>query len=267
MNVKVVRSAVILVLVAFAAGCASQQRAVRSSAVEYLYSGGYEGQPASVIRLQTPVRVGIAFAPQSGGYRDGFPEEKKQQLLKEIADTFRTRPQIAAIEIIPSTYLNPKGGFDELDRLRAAFRVNEVVLISYDQVQFSDTGSMGLTYWVTYGAGAYVIKGEKNETRTFLDAVVYDIPSRAMLFHAIGQSSLKGTSTLMGVDNALRERSKGGFDAAVADLIVNLDTSLANFAATVKDGLVQVEPTPKLPPWTPSATGTSADGGVSRGGG
>jgi len=234
------------------AGCASQQRNLHSSAVEYLYSGGYEGSPATVVKLHAPVRVGIAFAPSGS---DVFPEEKKQQLLKRISDAFRADPKIAAIEIIPSTYLNPRGGFDELDRLRAAFRVTDIVLISYEQVQFSDTGAMGLTYWA-YGVPAYVIKGEKNETRTFVDAVALDIPSRAMLFHAAGQSSIKGSSTLVGVNQALRERSATGFDQAIDQLIANLDTELKKFETSVSNGEITVEATPKIPAWNPTtATG------------
>lgn len=162
-----IKCALVASLVVGCIGCTTQ-RNVHSSWVEYPYAGGFEGTAATVVKLQAPVRVGIAFAPTSSG-TDAFPEEKKQQLLKQIADAFRAQPKIAAIEIVPTSYLTPRGGFEELDRLRVAFRVNEMVLISYDQVQFSDTGSMGLTYWA-YGVPAYVIKGEKNETRTFLDA-------------------------------------------------------------------------------------------------
>jgi rhombotail lipoprotein len=230
-------------------GCASQQRNLHSSAVEYLYSGGYDGAPASVVKLRAPVRVGIAFAPSGN---DAFPEEKKQQLLKRISDAFRADPKIAAIEIIPSTYLNPRGGFDELDRLRAAFRISEIVLISYEQIQFSDTGAMGLTYWA-YGVPAYVVKGEKNETRTFVDAVALDIPSRVMLFHAAGQSSIKGSSTLVGVNQALRERGAAGFDEAIEQLIPNLDVELKKFEASVTNGEIAVEATPKIPAWNPTS--------------
>lgn len=156
------------------------------------------------------------------------------------------------IEIIPANYLSPQGGFEELDRLSASFRVNQFVLISYDQVQFTESGALSLTYWVTYGAGAYVIKGEKNETRTLMDAVVYDIASRTMLFHAVGQSSIKGSSTLMGMSKALRERSIQGFNAATDDLLVNLEASLEAFVATMKDGTVTIAPTPALPAWDPA---------------
>lgn len=250
-----VKRALIASLVVCCGGCATQQRNIHSSSVEYLYSGGFEGTAATVVKLQTPVRVGIGFAPTTA-VGDAFPEEKKQQLLTRIADAFRAEPKIGSIEIIPSTYLNPRGGFVELDRLRVALRVNEIVLISYDQVQFSDTGAMGLTYWA-YGVPAYVIKGEKNETRTFLDAVVIDIPTRTMLFHASGQSSIKGSSTLVGVGTALRERSAAGFDEAVKVLIPNLDAQLEAFEASVKNGEIAVEATPKLPAWNPAMPGAT----------
>ena len=256
-----VGSAVIVVLVLVCTACATQQRNVHSSAVDYLYAGGYEGGQAMTVKLQTPARVGIAFAPTAGAPAEGFSEEKKQQLLKQIAAAFQAQPKIAAIEIVPSTYLNPRGGFDELDRLRATFRINEIVLISYDQVQFSDTGAMGLTYWA-YGVPAYVVKGEKNETRTFLDAVVLDIPARTMLFHAAGQSSIKGSSTLVGVNKALRERSAAGFDEAVKDLITNLDTNLKAFEGSVRDGTVAVDATPKIPAWNPASASVAAPSGA-----
>jgi rhombotail lipoprotein len=261
----VVRAAV-LAAALLLTGCASQQRNIHSSAVEYLYSGGYEGTPATLVKLTAPVHVGIAFAPTGNARDAGFSEESKQQLLQRIADAFRSRPKIGAIEIIPSNYLNPGGGFVELDRLQVAFRVTEIVLISYEQIQFSDTGAMGLTYWA-YGAPAYFVKGEKNETRTFLDAAVIDIPTRAMLFHAAGESSIKGSSTLVGVNKALRERSQIGFAEAVDQLIVNLDSQITNFEATLRDGTIEVPATPKIPAWTPNPGPVAAPAPVQSGAG
>jgi rhombotail lipoprotein len=248
----VVRSLLLVLAALLVSGCFSQQRNVHSSSVEYLYSGGYEGTPATVVKLQAPVRVGIAFAPTTDPGSDAFSEESKQQLLQRIAAAFRTRPKIGAIEIIPSSYLNVGGGFTELDRLQVAFRITEIVLISYEQIQFSDTGSMGMTYWA-YGAPAYFVKGEKNETRTFLDAAVIDIPTRAMLFHAAGESSIKASSTLVGVNKALRELSQAGFAEAVDGLIANLDSKITAFEASLHDGTLEVPATPRIPAWTPGA--------------
>lgn len=92
-----------------------------------------------------------------------------------------------------------------------------------------------------------MIRGEKNETCTLLDAVVYDIPSRTMLFHAVGQNSIKGSSTLLGMSKALRETSIQGFDEATDNLMTNLEASLDAFVATMRNGTVTVGPTPALP--------------------
>ncbi len=54
--------------------------------------------------------------------------------------------------------------------------------------------------------GAYVVKGEKNETRTLMDAVVYDIRSRALLFRASGESGIIGVR----VASPRRARPGGG---------------------------------------------------------
>jgi len=62
-------------------------------------------------------------------------------------------------------------------------------LISYDQTQFTDQGVLTLAYWTI--VGAYVVQGEKNDTQTMVDAVVYDIPSRKMLFGLQGRASSK----------------------------------------------------------------------------
>ena len=253
MNIRIL---LLGVVAASCLGCVNQQLSQRSNALEYLYSAGTEARAATAVKIQTPVRVGLAFAPTGSTTRETFTENQKQELLQRLATKFATRKGIESIEIIPGNYINPKGSFDELDRLRASFRINQIVLLSYDQVQFSESGGLSLTYWVTYGAGAYIVKGEKNETRTMMDAVVYDIPSRTMLFHAVGQSSIKGSSTLMGLTQAMRERSTAGFSQATDDLITNLDTRFTSFVASIKEDTVTVEATPAIPAWNP--TGNSA---------
>ena len=90
-----------------------------------------------------------------------------------------------------------------------------------------------------------------------MDAVVYDIPSRTMLFHAVGQSSIKGSSTLMGLTQAMRERSTAGFSQATDDLITNFDTRFTSFVASIKEDTVTVEATPAIPAWNPAENGVS----------
>ena len=232
-------------------GCTVQQY-MRSNALEYLYPTGAEAVPPTDVVLKLPARVGLAFAPPSAVLSSGtirmetIAENQKQQLLRRVADAFRGRKNISALEVIPSSYLTPKGSFAELQRLRASFGVDYIVLVSYDQLQFSESQKSSLLYWVTYGAGAFIIKGEKNETQTLMDAVVYDIGSRTMLFHATGQSSVKGSSTLVDVSKEMRQRSDESFSQATDDLITNLDTALADFQKQAAAGTVRGEGTPAL---------------------
>ena len=225
-------------------GCVSSQRQIRSNALEYLYPKGVDATPASDITLKVPVRVGIAFAPPSSTWQVTFTEEQKQALLAKVAGAFRDRPPIGSVQEIPSIYLKSGGGFADLDRVAAAFGVDLMAILSYDQVQFSDTTASSIAYWTI--VGAYFVKGEKNETRTMLDAAVFDIPSRAMLFTASGRSGVHGSATPLGSERALRSRSEEGFLQATDDLIAHLTTSIDAFRAQAKTGTVHGPGTPAV---------------------
>lgn len=227
----------VLAVGAIAAGCAATQRQIRSDALEFLYPAGTTGIPASDVTLKPPIRVGVAFAPASASRAETFTEDERQNLLAKIVEAFRGREGIASVQPIPTTYLQPGGGFANIDRVAATFGFDVVALISYDQVQFSESGTASIAYWTIIGA--YVVRGEKNETRTMLDAAVFDVASRALLFNASGRSGVMGKATPVGIERKLRERSREGFDAAMTDLVANLDTALAAFQEQIKTGTVR----------------------------
>ena len=243
---RLVSAAALLVLATLSLSCATTSRRVRSNALEYLYPNGAPAVPARDVRLQLPVRVGIAFVPESGmSYGgDALDEVGKRALLERVAAAFRNREGIASVEPIPSSYLAAGGGFEELDRIRASFGIDLAALVSYDQLQFSDSGNASLLYWTV--VGAYVVKGERNETRTVVDTIVYDLPSRAMLFRASGQSSIGGRSTPVGREATLREKAGAGFDVAVDDLIAQLDRALSQFQEQARSGTVRGPGTPAV---------------------
>jgi rhombotail lipoprotein len=246
-----------------AVGCTVEQRH-RSNSLEYLYPAGAPATPPQDVQIRVPARVGIAFAPASpsssrssaaagignpwasGIQRQGdpFSETQKQVLLARIAEKFKDRKGIAPIDIIPSSQLSSGGGFAELDRIRQGFGVDLVMLISYDQFQFSESAKSSWTYLTL--VGAYVVKAEKSETRTVVDAVIYDIPTRTMLFHASGVDSNKGSSTPVEFEKNLRQASEGGFGRAVEDLMGSLDTALAGFQEQAASGTVHGQGTPAL---------------------
>jgi rhombotail lipoprotein len=238
-------------LLAALAGCATQTQ-YNSSAVDYLYPG--KSRPVevpSVPVMSIPMKVGIAFVPESRPQRartpfqtfmgslasDGAPravltERQKTELMQKVAGYFRNYPFISGVEIVPSAYLKPGGSFDNLDQIGAMYGVDAIALLGYDQVQFSDQGAGSLLYWTI--VGAYVVKGEKNTTETMMDAVVYDIKSRKMLFRAPGVSKVKGSATPVNQSEELRRDSEEGFRTAAVDLILNLDDQLISFRDRVK---------------------------------
>ena len=232
------------------AGCASTQSRYYSSAVDYLYPKQKEPvEKPGVPVMKIPMKVGIAFVPDAGQYgrsrnfwqsitggnrADAFKmtENQKTVMMKQVSDYFRKYPFIGSIEIIPSAYLKAGGSFANLDQIRTMYGIDAIALLSIDQVQFTDEGVASFLYWTVIGA--YTIPGEKNTTHTMMDAVVYDIKSRKMLFRAPGLSEVKGKATPVNISEELRQDSQEGFQIAAKDMIKNLDSQLGLFKEKVK---------------------------------
>lgn len=208
------------------------QRHQKASVVEYLYPDAKDPvaeQGVPVLKL--PMRVGLAFVPVAGR-QDGMPETRQAELLEKVAARFRSLDYVKAIEIIPSAYLTPRGGFANLEQIRSMYGVDTIALVSYDQKQFTDQGLASLSYWTI--VGLYVVPGEKNSTHTMVDTVVMHIPSRKMLFRAPGVSQVKGLATPVNLSEQLRADGAQGFDEAVEKMIGNLQTQLVAFQERVK---------------------------------
>ncbi len=225
-------------------GCATGSTRNATSIVDYLYPNTRDPVVTpSVPVLNLPTRVGIAFVPgsaqsQSGGkFRGAQPlaltESKKMAVMQEVANHFKKYPFVKDIELIPSAYLTPRGGFTNLDQLRTLYGLDIIALVSFDQTQFTDEGFLSLAYWTI--VGAYVVQGQKNDTHTMLDAVVYDISSRKLLFRAPGASHIKGSATLVNLSEQLRRDSEAGFNEATKQMIANLDQQLVAFRERVKE--------------------------------
>ena len=113
------------------------------------------------------------------------------------------------------------------------YGVDVIALMSFDQTQFTDEGFASLTYWTL--VGALVIPGEKNDTHTMVDTVVYDIKSRKFLFRAPGLSNIKGYATPGYLKQNLRADSDKGFETAAKEMVINLDAQLALFREKIKE--------------------------------
>jgi rhombotail lipoprotein len=217
-------------------GCATwlnqSSRTQRGTVVEYLYPKGDRPTLAPTVpELRLPLRVGIAFVP---GERFGdLSEAERDQLLNRVKSAFANRPYISAIEVIPSAYLRAGGGFDNLEQAARMFNVDVVTLLSYDQVQFNDSNRLSLLYWTI--VGAYLVNGDQFDVNTLVDASVFDVKSRNLLFRAPGTSQIKGSSPMVKFTEASRAARGEGFRQAIDSLIPQLDKQLEAFKVRVRE--------------------------------
>lgn len=229
-----------VMLALVAVGCCSpgpSETRRRSSAAEYLYPDDQDlTERATIPRMELPLTVGIAFVPEARKISRSasvIDEAAKRDLLEQVAAEFRDLPIVSEIEVIPTAYLRPGGGFRNLDQLSAMHNVEVMALVSFDQIQHTDEDLLSITYWTL--VGAYVIPGEKNDTSTMLDTAVYHVPSRKMLFRAPGTSQVKGRSSLVTAGKNLREDSAKGLSEANVEMIANLKAELDRFKLKVKE--------------------------------
>jgi len=232
-------------------GCASGKTKHATSVVDYLFPKTKDPIVTPGIPVLTlPLRVGIAFVPsasgmdmRSGRTSTGFTpfqgggelaltEKRKTDLMLEVALNFKKYAFVKNIELIPSAYLTPGGSFANLDQIRTMLELDVIVLLSYDQVQFTDQ-TLNFTYWTMNGP--LIVPAQKNDTHTMLDAVVYDISSRKMLFRAPGTSLVNGESMLVDQSQEIRADADRGFSEAAQSMIINLDGQLAQFKEKLKE--------------------------------
>lgn len=238
--------ALLLLAVGFVvAGCSySRQYQRRSNVMSYLYPDA-NAAPApdpGGARLQLPLKIGIAFVPpdqvartpMQGDWRSIFPPDKERELLEVVRRSFAGRDWVGHIEIVPSSYLTPGGGFTNLEQVGRMFNVDVVALASVDQVQNSDPSEISFLYLSIIGA--YVLPLDTNETRTMIDVAAFHVPTRTFLLRAPGLSQNRGRSTAVTVAESLREASDEGFEQAMKDVAKNLDAEVERFRSQVATG-------------------------------
>ena len=243
-------AALLLLLMGALAGCAGMvgehKRQQNASVVDYLYPKDNKAEamvPATTANLRLPLRIGIAFVPGAYGGATDLPEAERQKLLERVKAAFTDQKFIAAIEVIPSAYLRPRGGFDNLEQAARMFNLDVVTLLSYDQVQFNDTNRLSVLYWTI--VGAYLINGDEYDTHTMLDASVFDVRSRKLLMRAPGVSQVKGSAAMATFSEKAREARVQGYGQAIDHLIPNLREELGKFRERVKtDTSVRVTQSP-----------------------
>ncbi|MFT7561027.1 MAG: rhombotail lipoprotein [Flavobacteriales bacterium] len=211
------------------------KKTVSSSLIDFLYpdKGSRSEHKPELPVLKLPVKVGLAFVPSEGWGSSEIYNGDQVELLEKVKKSFLQYEYIDRIEVIPSTYLKGGEGFTTLEQVARLYDIDVIALVSYDQVTQSVENNAALLYWTI--VGMYVIPGNENSIRTFVDTAVFDIQSKKMLFRAPGINKLEKRTTAVGIDETLSKKSLEGFDLAVTDMIANLDSELGRFKARVKE--------------------------------
>jgi len=209
----------------------------RTGVMDYLYPK-LEAAPLPMpggARLQLPLRLGIAFVPSPrNSWQPGLPASSERPLLEIVRGAFKDKSWVGEIKLIPSTYLTPGGGFDNLQQAARMYGVDVMALVSVDQIQYTDPKWYSFAYLTI--VGMYTLPGEKNDTRTLIDVAVFDVPTRTFLLRAPGQSNVKGSSTPIHAQEQLRIDSGKGLDLAMRELTVNLAKEVEAFKAEIASG-------------------------------
>ncbi|HJW93253.1 MAG TPA: rhombotarget lipoprotein [Thermoanaerobaculia bacterium] len=208
-----------------------QHRRYRSSLVEYLYPGEIHAQETRPAQLQLPLKIGIAFVPAEPQPLDPQQEER---LLEIVRKSFASRDWVGEIQLIPSSYLHPRGGFDDLEQVARLMNVDVVALVSVDQIQYNDPTLLSILYVSV--VGQYVLPGDRNDTRTLIDVAAVDVQSHAFLLRAPGSSRISGMAAPVDVERRLRHKSDEGLRLAMLDLTKNLDTAVVSLKTSVAEG-------------------------------
>lgn len=196
---------------------------------------GTPAVPVEGIRINTPMRIGLAFAPlpEKGSATRDIPAQLKQNLLEKVRGAFAGLSFVESIEIVPSTYLKEGSEFESLAAASQAFNLDAIALITYDQEQFSDSSNWSLFYWTLIGI--YLVPGEKSETSTLLEASVVAVDSKVLLLHAAGADKTYGWKTPLDVAPGLRQAAEDSFKKATDSLIADLRFQLDKAQKALKE--------------------------------
>lgn len=234
------RAGVLALVVAALAGCTSffsgtgPRSGVSSSVVDYLYPPGTPFEPAQegIPEVKLPARVGLMFVPSSRTSA-GLNAADQQALLEQVRQAFKAQPFIDRIEIVPSTYLRPNGGFENLEQVARLHGLDLVALVSYDQVASADDKAASFLYWTI--VGAYTVRATNNQVSTFVETTVFDVGSRTLLLRAPGQDQRDAGSTAIRSDEVRDQLARAGFEEAVKQMIGNLDVAITDFGERVTE--------------------------------
>lgn len=214
-------------------GCAAQSGSIRtiqrqSSLASYLFSGNAPQTPAQKKSLQFPAKVGVTFAPGDPSSAN-LPETTKKEVIETVrAQLAKHTRYVAGVQVIPSTYLTPKGGVQNLEQIAHQFDVDVVVILGINQFQRQERNPLAAFLDITI-IGQYLIPGNTVDTSTVLEAAVYHVPSRALIFRTDGTDQKTSHATQYGSSQSAQHDAVSSIQDAAKKLVVAIGEALVGF--------------------------------------
>jgi rhombotail lipoprotein len=207
-------------------GISTVQR--QSNLATFLFGGSEPKRPVQKVPLKLPARVGVTFAPGDPGTAN-IPETTKKQIIEAVRSQLAKHPRyVAGAQSIPPMYLQPKGGVNNLEQVAEQFDLDVIVILGASQ--FQKLGRNPLAAFMDVAViGAFVIPGNSVDTSTVLEAAIYHVPSRALIFRTDGADTKSSRSTLYGSAQSAQDDAVTSIEDASQKLVVSIADALVGF--------------------------------------
>ncbi len=202
-----------------------------TSLVNFLYPDGEIPKDLKSPTLQLPLRVGLAYVPESNS-RGGIDPRLKLELLGAVKHQFENLRYVQSIEIIPDNYFSNSNSQDQLNQIRQLYQLDVIALVSYDQIVNRKENLLALTYLTI--VGNYIFPGSHFNVSTLIDMALIDLDSKRLLFRAAGTHGSKGVSAEAYTRHRYDKHQNNNFSAAMSKLKINLSHELQNFESRLR---------------------------------
>jgi len=225
--------------------CAGPVKTVQkqSTLATYLFGGTAPQGPLQKVPLKLPARVGVAFVPGDPATQN-IPDTTKKYVIEAVRSQLAKHTKyVAGAQSIPALYLTPKGGVCNLEQVARQFDVDVIVLLGASQFQKHERNSLAAFLDLTV-IGAFIIPGNTVDTATVLEAAVYHVPSRALVFRSDGADQKRSRSTRFGANQSAQNDAVSSIEEASKKLVVAIADALVNFEKFDVSTASEIKPIP-----------------------
>lgn len=237
----------LLISLLASAGCATFRADVhtvqkQSNLADFLFGGKAPQKPAQKAPLTIPAKVGVTFVPDDPATKN-IPDTTKIEVIESVrSQLVKHTKYIASAQSIPPMYLTPKGGIGNLEQVARQFDVDVIVILGANQFQKYERNPFAAFMDITI-IGAFVIPGNTVDTSTVLEAAVYHVPSRALIFRTDGTNETSSRSTFYNSFRSAQNAAVNSIEEASKKLVISIGKALMHFENFDVSKASEIKPT------------------------